>query len=314
MLVTSREVLNLREEWLYPILGLHYPETDNVEQPGTYSAVQLFVERARQVRGDLTWTDEKVRVIRVCQLVEGMPLALELAAAWTKTLSTEEIASEIQSSLDFLSTSLRNVPQRHRSILAVFEQTWERLTDEEQRVFSALAVFSGGFRREATEAVAGVSARALSTLVDKSLLTGEPSGRYQIHELLRQFAQTRPENTLDETNRIHELHAAYYSHFLNERNNDLNGGKQREAFLEIKAEIDNIRAAWSMFSTRECSTDHDHAAHPLSLFFHFKADSSKGLTPLTKRCWRWTTATHTQKFLSLKCSVNSDGCTLVEAC
>ena len=118
-------------------------------KPGAYSAVQLFVERARQVRGDLALADEQAAVIRVCQLVEGMPLALELAAVWTKALPTDEIAAEIQRSLDFLSTSLRNVPQRHQSMQAVFEQTWRRLSDEEQRVFSALSVFSGGFRREA---------------------------------------------------------------------------------------------------------------------------------------------------------------------
>jgi len=106
-------------------------------------------------------------------------------------------------------------------------------------------VFSGGFRREAAQAVAGVSMRILSELVDKSLLTREPNGRYQIHELLRQYAQTRLETVPEEAIRIHELHAAYYMGFLHERDNDLNGGRQREACSEIEAELDNIRAAWS---------------------------------------------------------------------
>jgi predicted ATPase len=123
LLVTSREVLSLQEEWRYSIPGLQYPETTAAEQPETYSAVQLFVERARHVRGDLLLADEQAAVIRVCRLVEGMPLALELAAVWAKALHTDEIATEIQRNLNFLSTSLRNVPQRHQSMQAVFEQT-----------------------------------------------------------------------------------------------------------------------------------------------------------------------------------------------
>ncbi len=93
LLVTSREVLNLQEEWLNTVRGLHYPETDDAEQPGAYSAVQLFVERARQVRGDLALADEQAGVIRICRLVDGIPLAIELASTWTKTLPTDDSAS-----------------------------------------------------------------------------------------------------------------------------------------------------------------------------------------------------------------------------
>jgi predicted ATPase len=242
LLVTSREALNLQGEWRYSVQGLEYPETTAAEPWEAYSAVQLFVERARQVRGEPSLVDEHAAVVRVCRLVEGMPLALELAAGWTKILPTDEIASEIQRNLDFLSTSLRDVPQRHQSITAVFEQTWGRLTAEERRVFSALSVFSGGFSREAAEALAGVSMRVLSDLVDKSLLTREPDGRYQIHELLRQYAQAQLESTPAETLRIRNLHAAYYARFLDERNTDLNGGRQQEACLEIEARSIIFRA------------------------------------------------------------------------
>src|SRR5215475_13755185 len=118
----------------------------------------------------------------------------------------DEIAVEIQRSLDFLSTSLRDVPQRHQSMQAVFDQTWRRLSNEEQRVFSTLAIFRGGFRREAAQAVADVSLRGLSELVDKSLLTHAPDGRYHIHELLRQYAQVRLETNAEEALRIHDRH------------------------------------------------------------------------------------------------------------
>jgi len=251
LLVTSREVLNLQAEWRYPVRGLQYPETTTAEQPGTYGAFQLFVERARQVRGGLSLAEEQAGIVRVCQLVEGMPLALELASTWTKTLPTDKIANEIQHNLDFLTTSLRDVPQRHKSMQAIFEQTWGRLSDEERSVFRALSVFSGGFRREAAEAVVNVSMRVLSDLVDKSLLTREPDGRYQIHELLRQYAQARLEAVPDESLRIHDRHAAYYARFLHQREQDLTGGRQRDASLEIEAEIDNIRGAWNW--AVECS-------------------------------------------------------------
>jgi predicted ATPase/DNA-binding CsgD family transcriptional regulator len=286
LLVTSREVLNLQEEWRFLVGGLPYPETDDVVQPTTYSAVQLFVDRARQVRGDLNLADEQAAVIRVCRLVEGMPLALELAAVWTKALRTDEIASEIQHNLDFLSTSLRNVPQRHRSMQAVFEQTWQRLTDEEQRVFSALSVFRGGFRREAAQAVAAMSLRVLSDLVDKSLLTREPDGRYQIHELLRQYAEARLETTPDEANRIHELHAAYYVRFLYERDNDLNSNRQREVALEIEAELDNTRAAWSWTIEYSRFEKIEQAVYPLALFFSFQSRYVEGIDALEKAVQR----------------------------
>ncbi len=282
LLVTSREVLNLQEEWLYTVRGLHFPERNDSDQPGAYSAVQLFVERARQVRGDLSLADEQAAVVRVCQLVEGMPLALELAAVWAKSLPTDEIAVEIQRNLDFLSTPLRNVPQRHQSIQAVFQQTWQRLTDEERRVFRAMSVFSGGFRREAAEAVTGVSTRVLSGLVEKSLLTRGPSGRYQIHELLRQYARARLEVMPDESLRIHELHAAYYARFLDERDGQLSGGNQRETSLEIEAEIDNVRAAWSWAAEHSGIEVIEQAEHPLLLFYTIQSRFLEGADAFAK--------------------------------
>ena len=113
LLVTSREALNLREEWLYPVPGLAYPQATAADTPTDYAAVQLFADRARRVRRDFALADEYARVVRICQLVEGMPLALELAATWTKTLRCERIAAEIEQNLDFLSTRLRDLPERH---------------------------------------------------------------------------------------------------------------------------------------------------------------------------------------------------------
>jgi predicted ATPase/DNA-binding CsgD family transcriptional regulator len=208
LLVTSREALNLQSEWLYQVAGMHVPQGDDaIEQ---FSAVQLFVERARQVRRDFSLEDERKHVAQICRLVEGMPLAIEIAAAWVKRLSCAAIADEIGSNLDFLASNLRDVPDRHRSIRAVFAYSWGLLHVEEQTVFMKLSVFHGGFTREAAEAVTGASLIILSDLVDKSMLRLNPNGRYDIHELLRQYAEEK----LDELHEIHrktlDQHCEYY--------------------------------------------------------------------------------------------------------
>ena len=139
-LITSREALNLQEEWLYPVSGLAFPTDAATEQKD--DAVQLFNERAQRVYPDFTPDKEVDAVIQICRLVEGMPLALELAAAWRKTLNCQEIAAEIQGGLAFLTTRLRNVSARHHSMQTVFDQTWQRLNEQEQAVFKRLVGFS----------------------------------------------------------------------------------------------------------------------------------------------------------------------------
>ncbi len=245
LLVTSRELLNLQYEWLYPVPGLPVPLDDHLEPDlEAYSAVQLFSERAGRVRRDFSLVEEQADVIRICRLVEGMPLALELAAAWTKTLSCAEIAAEIQRNLDFLTSSRRDLPDRQRSMRAIFEQSWQLLSDHERDVFQRLSVFRGSFERRAAERVAGASLAALSTLVDKSLLRAELGGRYQIHELLHQYAAEHLVKSPQDVARVYDRHCTYYADFLAERADDVLRVRQREAVAEIKAELENIRAAW----------------------------------------------------------------------
>ena len=251
LLVTTREALNLQEEWLYPLAGMPYPAPSQNGNALDYSAVQLFTERARRVRPDFALTDEQSGVVRICQLVEGLPLAIELAAVWTKTLSSETIADEIQNNIDFLATRLRNLPPRHRSMRAAFDYSWQQLSETERTVFKRLSVFKGGFGRPAAGEIAGASLFTLTELVDKSLLRWEPAaeressqGRYQIHEILRQFAAEQLENSTSDVQQTQADHANYYIQFLYQRHQDISGGRQREAVLEIKEELDNVRIAW----------------------------------------------------------------------
>ena len=243
ILVTSRERLNLSGETVLTLKGLAYPpdETTTV----SYSAVELFVQTARQRRPDFQPSEDDCRQVRrICRLVEGLPLALELAARWTHLLSPAQIASEIEKNLDILEMSIRDVPARHRNIRAVFSHSWQLLTEAEQGAFARLSVFRGGFTFDAAEFVANASLRILLALVDKSLIRVDTSSRYSIHELLRQFAEDKLSNDGVVQTQSRTLHARYYLSFLSRRQIELEGRNFPNAIKGFREEIDNLWAAW----------------------------------------------------------------------
>jgi predicted ATPase/DNA-binding SARP family transcriptional activator len=213
IMVTSREALNIQGEWIYTVEGMRYPPTDcgELENWAAYSAVQLFEQGARRVYPDFSLAAEKACVLRICDLVEGMPLALELAAAWLKVLSCAEIADEIERSLDFLVTTLRDVPIRHRSMRAVFASSYQLLQPREQEIFRKLSVIRSGFDQVLAEKVAGSSLIEINTLVEKSLLRPMKDGQMRMHTLLRQFAfemlRQRPQE-LAEALQNYEIYSA----------------------------------------------------------------------------------------------------------
>ena len=252
-LVTSREVLNLQEEWLYPLAGLTFPPSGFAPQTlEQYSAANLFIERMRRLRPNLQLGGEADAIGRICQLVEGMPLALELAASWTKTLTCGEIATEIARSISFLTTSLRNTPERHRNMLAVFASSWSLLDPAEQEIFMQLSVFRSSFTAEAAERIAGASRGRLMSLVDKSLLRWERAddapilgrSRYRLHELLRQFAAEKLAQVAQTAHKVHDAHCAYFTDFLAQRQATVISAAQGAILAEIDAEFDNLRTAW----------------------------------------------------------------------
>jgi predicted ATPase/DNA-binding CsgD family transcriptional regulator len=245
ILATSRERLNLREEWVLEVGGLNYPTDETETDIVSFSAVELFVQHARRTNVGFRLTDEqKPPVIRICRLVGGMPLGIELAAAWVRALSCEAIAAEISRSLDILETPTRNVEPRHRTMRAALEPTWNRLYEEERSVFMKLSVFRGGFTREAAESVAGASLRTLSALVDKSLVRVDGQGRYDVHELLRQYGEEQLNASLGESNQVHDFHCEYYADYMCQRWVHLTGKQQNAAMREIESEIDNVQVAW----------------------------------------------------------------------
>ncbi len=243
ILATSRERLNLYEEQRYPLGGLDFPAEPDAGALTGYPAVALFLHRARQGQPDLAPDPADLAcVARICRLVEGMPLALELAASWITTLSLPEILAEIEASLDFLESDVRNLPARHQSIRAVFDASWHRLTATEQAIYAAFAVFRGGFTSEAARLVTGTSIRLLSGLVNKSLLRFNPAQkRYELHELLRQYAA---EKLGERTGEIRQRHAATYAAFLARQLPELKGAGQIDALARVEQERENAGAAW----------------------------------------------------------------------
>jgi predicted ATPase/DNA-binding SARP family transcriptional activator len=251
LLATSRERLNLQEEWIYEVPGLSCPPSGveslavGREALESFGAVQLFLQRARQARVEFDLAPSDVTaLVRICDLVGGNPLGLELAASWVRSLSLVEIAGEIERSLDFLAAPLRNLPERHRSLRAVFEQSWQFLPEADRLVLARLSVFRGGCQRHSAEAVAGATLAQLAALQDRSLLQRSEGGRYSLHELVRQFAAEKLAGQPDESDRLHRLHCCYYLNYLHEREHDFKGGRQVQAMVEIGAEIDNLRLAW----------------------------------------------------------------------
>jgi len=248
ILATSRERLNLQGEWVVEVAGLQVPEADQIADIEEYSAVALFLQSARRVQTDFVLSAaETPAVARICRLVTGMPLGIELAAAWLRVLSCTQIAQEITQSMGFLITALRDMPARHRSLWAVFEQSWRLLTDAEQCVFRKLSVFRGGFGREASEQVAGASLPLLSGLVDKSLLHRNPAGRYELHELVRQYAGEKLQEAGEE-GVTRQRHAEYYLRLAEATEPTLKGPEQAISLARLETECDNLRAVieWAL--------------------------------------------------------------------
>jgi predicted ATPase/DNA-binding CsgD family transcriptional regulator len=243
VLVTSRETLNLHAETVRTLDGLPFP--GNVEDTPDYDAARLFVLGAQRACGDFALQpDDLPALARICALVEGMPLAILLAAAWVEVLSVPEIAEEIARSFDFLTAEMRDAPRRQWSIRAVFEPTWQRLSETERDVFKRLSVFHGGCTRQAAQAVTGASLPVLQALMNKAVLSRTPRGRYEIHELLRQYAEDWLV-AAGEDEAARDAHCTYYAGFMHARVGDLKGGDRQIAALdEIEADFENVRAAW----------------------------------------------------------------------
>jgi len=245
ILATSRERLNLHGEWTYELHGLSVPPTDYAGPVEDYKSIELFMNSARRVKADFQAApDEQASIVQICRLVEGVPLAIELGAAWVGVLSCREIAQEIQSNMDFLSTSMRDIPERHRSIRATFDHSWNLLTEDESMALCQLSVFQGGFDRAAAYQIAGASLPLLASLCAKSLVRRNESGCYSLHQVIRQYALSHL-NEHPHSLETYERHCAYYLRLVGTYERPLKSILQQDSMRSLTDEIDDIRAAWT---------------------------------------------------------------------
>lgn len=244
VLITSSEPVGLLDEWVVqlnrlPVLEAYSPGYEQI------SSVRLFELEARRVNDRFTLEEQDpAAVIRICQLAEGNPLAIQLAAGWTRMLSCREIAAEMEKSFDFLMTSSKTVPERQSSVRAVYEHSVSLLNPEEKRVLEQLAVFQGGFRLQAAQRVTQASLPVLAHLVDRSLIFRRENQRFEMHELVRQYGLERLKLDPEAYQAARSRHSRLYARWMASTVNALESEQRGRLLLDMAEEIGNIRLAW----------------------------------------------------------------------
>lgn len=242
LLITSRERLNIQHEWIIALNGLPYPKTSSADIE-MYGAVQLFKQTAQRLIANFSFANTADAVIRICKLVQGMPLAIELAASCLRAQTCAQIADEIALNMDILQTSLRDMPERHRSMRATFETSWGLLTETEQQILARLSVFRGRFERQAGQQVAQSSVVSLLALQDKSLLHAY-EGYFELHPLLQQFLNEKLRQKPTEVQHAENDHCLFFTGRLTQYGLQIDQGELLSTVVKIAQDMDNIRAAW----------------------------------------------------------------------
>lgn len=244
ILVTTREVLRLQGEVVLPVHGLLFGSDCS---PGeTNSAYQLYLQRARAVYPAYEPDSVESNAIqRICSLVDGMPLALELAAGWAAVLPAAEIAQRLQADIGVLVSTEQDRPSRHTSIHATFDYSWHMMQPQLQRVIAALAIFHAeGFTLEAAEAVAGASADILRRFLDQSLVQRGSTHQFTFHPLIRQYLGERLHEDPDFLQQVQFRHADYYRRLVAQLNESLHQAKPLSFLDSLFRERFNLRMAW----------------------------------------------------------------------
>lgn len=272
LLVTSRERLSLYEETIYDVEGLATPQADGGDTPPAGAAL-LFLASARRVNRDFSPSAADLGCIaRACRLVEGTPLAIELAASWLRHYSCAQVVQQIEHSLDFLASDYRDLPERQRSLRSVFEYSWRLLSAEAQAALAQLSVFAGGFSGDAAQALLGPAAPIID-LVDKSLLQRQAGARFDLHPLVRSYAAEKlalhPSDQIDITDR----HAVYFLDYVMAQGS----GESAQQRAALRAEIANIRCAWEWAARRRMVEPLGRSAATLHGFFSLQSWFREGI-------------------------------------
>ena len=262
LLITSRRRLNLYEESVLDLAGLQLPSADDAHPSdsmssgeaassykavassaavASYEAVQLFLSNAQQQRLNFAPTPDEIGIIAsICRLLDGVPLAIELAAGWVRQYGLPEIVAQIEDGLDFLATTMRNVPERQRSLRAVFLHSWALLSAELQPTFAKLSLFAGGFTSQAAQTIAGATADDLQALVDRSLLQETTEQRFAVHPLVGEFSAEK----LVDPEPLMQRFVAYYAEMIDGIDKIDHWPTFTERLPAIQFAFDNVQKAW----------------------------------------------------------------------
>jgi predicted ATPase/DNA-binding CsgD family transcriptional regulator len=289
VLATSREVLGITGEIAWPVPSLSLPDLrrlSDIESLPRYESARLFVERATTVKPNFKLTEQNaLAVAHVCYRLDGIPLAIELAAARTKVLSVEEISERLDDSFGLLAAGSRTAMPRQRTLHATMDWSHELLSKKERALFRRLSVFAGGFTLEAAESIcAGEQLQrdevleVLSQLVDKSMVVAlEPDGaaRYRLLETIRQYGRERLEEA-GEAAHIREQHAGYYLAVAEEAEPELQGEGQVAWLERLETEHDNLRVAMAWLLERGESEVAARLGWALWLFWGIRTHLAEG--------------------------------------
>ena len=271
ILVTSRERLNLRTECVFEVHGLEVATNEDA------GACALFIDRAARSQPGFTPSGTDLTAIHaICTAVGGLPLGIEIAASLVRVMTCVEIVAELEHDPGALVTPLRDVPDGHRSLRAVFERSWELLAAEQRDVLMKLSVFRARFDRTAATQVAGANLATLGALLDKSLLERDANGRFALHAVVRQFAESKLRDDANSAEAAEETRCRYYCAWLRQRARDLRGARIYATVEEMAAQAEDIRQGW-----RRALRDNDDAsvatyADALYRFYHIQGRYREG--------------------------------------
>jgi predicted ATPase/DNA-binding CsgD family transcriptional regulator len=289
VLATSREALGITGEVAWPVPSLSLPDLrrlPDIESLPRYESARLFVERAATVKPSFKLTEQNApAVAHVCYRLDGIPLAIELAAARTKMLSVEEISARLGDSFRLLAAGSRTAAPRQRTLHATMDWSHELLSQKERVLFRRLSVFAGGFTLEAAESICageelqwGEVLVSLSQLVDKSLVVAQErdgAARYRLLETIRQYARERLEE-VGEAARVREQHAGYYLAVAEEAEPELKGERQVAWLGRLEREHDNLRVAMAWLLGRGESDGAARLGWALWLFWGIRSHLAEG--------------------------------------
>ena len=271
LLVTSREALRLKAEWVVALTGLSYPTNDADEMHS--DAVELFAARRAQQQRGWILADELAAIRTICHMVEGLPLAIELAAAMTRHTTAQAVADRLHDGFDALAASLHDVPQRHSGLDIVFDMSWLTLTPALQQRLAQLSVFSGGFAATAVRQIAETDVQHLNALIEKSLLTHHAeSDRYTLHPVIRAYAaEKRPA-----TDPTPQKHAHYFLKLLAQHTEPLQKNRPQDSIDLLDPDIGNMRLAWHTgLAERQADLLYD-ALTSLSTYYQLRGLAREG--------------------------------------